>query len=100
MQVVTAAGGIVYAVDVDRVVPFLALHVGTSVSIEEQEASAAFLLDIGGGIDWSVAREFSIGLAASYQLTATDELLPARLFISIRLNWERALGRERQQTGG
>lgn len=90
-QIVTAAAGINYAVDVSRIVPFLGLLVGVSVEVDAAEATPSFLIDLGGGIDWSITPGFSLGVSLSYQLTVASEgLLPGRLCAGVRLNWEHA----------
>jgi hypothetical protein len=99
-QFATVAGGIHYAADVSRIVPFLGLLVGVSFQIDAGEATPAFLVDLGGGLDWSIVPDFSLGLSLSYQLTVADGLLPGRLCVGIRLNWERRFARRDGETAG
>ena len=85
-NVFTVAVGVVYALDVMRVVPYAGVHVGAAFSSQEVH-EAAFLVDIAGGVDLSVTQSFSVGLEVAYQLLVTGEDIPSRLLVSLRFNW-------------
>jgi hypothetical protein len=86
-QTITASAGFYYAFDVIRVVPYLGLLMGAAVSIDGDETSAGYLLDIRGGADVIVTPSFMTGLELGYQFIVGEEILPARLVVAVRLSW-------------
>jgi hypothetical protein len=92
-QIATVAGGINYAVDVSRVVPYLGLLLGVSVAVDDGQSTPSFLIDLGGGLDWSITPDFSLGASISYQITVAEGMLPGRLCVGVRLSWERSFAR-------
>lgn len=92
-QLITAAVGVHYAIDVFRFLPYLSLMVGASTTIQQGETQVSFLLDAGGGVDWMVTQSLSVGVAATYQFTVGELIVPARLCVSLRLSWHRVFNR-------
>lgn len=92
-QLVTASVGVHYAIDVFRFLPYISLLIGASTTIQEGVTAVAFLLDAGGGVDWMITDDLSFGISATYQFTVGEEIVPARLCVSVRLSWHRLFAR-------
>jgi hypothetical protein len=85
-NVITAAAGLYYILDIIRIVPYAGLLVGAAVGLQDG-VDASYLLQICGGADFLVNPFFTTGLELSYQFLVGESIMPARLVISIRLNW-------------
>jgi len=84
---VTGAAGVVYALDVFRIVPYLAIWVGAAV--DPMVPTAWFAVRGSGGFDFLWTRAVSSGLEVSYELLVGEEVVPGILTIAIRTSWHR-----------
>lgn len=89
-NVITAAAGIYFIVDIIRVIPYLAVLPGIAISIQD-ETEVDYLLQISGGIDVMVNARLTTGVELSYQLLVGDDILPARLVASVRMSWRNVI---------
>ncbi len=85
-HVITAAAGMYFIADIIRFVPYLGLLSGVAVSIQD-ETQVDYLLNIALGADVLINASFTTGVELTYQLLVGDEVVPARLVASVRLNW-------------
>jgi hypothetical protein len=85
-NVITAAAGMYFILDIIRVVPYIGLLSGVAVSLQN-ETEVDYLLNIAAGADVLVNAFFTVGLELDYQLLVGDDILPARLVVSVRMNW-------------
>lgn len=85
-NVITASAGMYFILDIIRVVPYLGFLTGVAVSIQD-EAEVDYLLNICGGLDVLVNASLTAGVELAYQLLVGDDVLPARLVASVRINW-------------
>ncbi len=89
-NVITAAAGIYFILDIIRVIPYLAVLPGVAISIQD-ETEVDYLLQISGGLDLMVNARFTTGLELSYQLLVGDDILPARLLATVRVSWRHVI---------
>ncbi len=85
-QVITAAVGLFYFADYIRFVPYIGVLMGAAVALQE-ETEASYLVQASLGGFLLVTPAFTTGLELSYQALIGDDILPARLVISIQLGW-------------
>lgn len=85
-DVITATAGLYYILDVIRIVPYAGLLMGAAIGIQDG-VDAAYLLQVCAGGDFMVNPFFTTGLEVAYQLLVGEEVMPARLVVSVRLNW-------------
>jgi hypothetical protein len=85
-NVITAAAGMYFILDIIRVVPYIGFLPGVAVSIQD-ETEIDYLLDICAGLDVLINARLTAGVELAYQLLVGDDVLPARLVASVRFSW-------------
>jgi len=85
-NVFTVEIGVIYALDIMRIVPYAGVLVGVAFTSGDGQ-EAAFSVDLAGGLDLFATQSFSVGLEVAYQLLVASEPAPSRLLVSLRLNW-------------
>jgi hypothetical protein len=89
-QHLTATAGVIYALDVLRIVPFMGLGLGVG-AIHQDQWSASFLISALAGFDWKWTHDWSTGFEVAYELLLGTDLIPARLCFSLRASWHHLL---------
>jgi len=89
-QYITATAGVIYALDVLRVVPFMGLGLGVG-AIHQGQWSTSFLISALAGFDWKWTHDWSTGFEVAYELLLGTDIIPARLCFSLRMSWHHLL---------
>ena len=85
-NVITAAAGLYFVLDIIRVIPYAGVLIGAAVEIED-DVAASYLMNVCIGADVIITATLTSGLEVSYQALIGDDILPARLVISARMSW-------------
>jgi hypothetical protein len=88
LSVARLGGGVVYMLDVLRVIPYL--HLGLDVAAiggKGVDWDAYLGIQVGGGVDYLLSREWSIGLEVGYEVFVPESAnLPAFVRLGFRLS--------------